>query len=142
MLSLAGDLGLLIEGAQHITVGRNGKRLTALIAMANAALPADDPRKLTRAHVDTLRAVVDSNDGKRRPRGAARPTGERDRGIPAAVEGGRVDGWTGGRVDGQDDTGEKGFPSDAFLARIALRHLCPSFFALRYFRYVIFALRY
>ncbi len=61
VLSLAGDLGLLIEGAQHITVGRNGKRLTALIAFANAALPADDPRKLTRAHVDTLRAVADSN---------------------------------------------------------------------------------
>jgi hypothetical protein len=60
VLSLAGDLGLLIEGAQHITIGKNGKRLTALIAMANAALADDDGRKLTRAHLDALRAVVDS----------------------------------------------------------------------------------
>lgn len=60
VLSLAGELGLLIEGSQHITIGKNATRLTALIAMANAALPADDPRKLTRAHLDALRAAVDS----------------------------------------------------------------------------------
>ena len=62
-LSLAGELGLLIEGSQHITIGRNGHRLTALIAMANAALNDDDPRKLTRADVDALRAAAAGQNG-------------------------------------------------------------------------------
>ena len=59
VLSLAGELGLLIEGAQHITIGRNVSRLTALIALANAALLDDDPRKLRRDHVDALRSAAD-----------------------------------------------------------------------------------
>jgi len=58
-VSLAGELGLLIEGAQHITIGRNVARLTALIALANAALVDDDPRKLRREHVDALRSAAD-----------------------------------------------------------------------------------
>ena len=62
-LSLAGELGLLIEGSQHITIGKNGHRLTALIAMANAALSDEDPRKLTRAHLDALRAATDEKNG-------------------------------------------------------------------------------
>ena len=60
VLSLAGDLGLLIEGAQHITIGRNTARLTALIALANAALTDDDPRKFKRAHVAALRSAAAS----------------------------------------------------------------------------------
>ena len=60
VLSLAGELGLLIEGAQHITIGRNVARLTAMIALANAALSDDDPHKLKRAHVDALRLAADS----------------------------------------------------------------------------------
>ncbi len=69
VLSLAGDLGLLIEGSQHITIGKSGARLTALIAMANAALSDDDPRKLKRVHVEALRAAAtggsktDGSDG-------------------------------------------------------------------------------
>ncbi|HEV8496737.1 MAG TPA: hypothetical protein VGQ56_07750 [Gemmatimonadaceae bacterium] len=59
VVSLAGELGLLIEGAQHITIGRNVARLTALIALANAALVDDDPRKLRREHVDALRSAAD-----------------------------------------------------------------------------------
>ena len=59
VLSLAGEIGLLIEGAQHITIGRNVGRLTALIALANAALLDDDPRKLRRDHVDALRSAAD-----------------------------------------------------------------------------------
>jgi len=59
VLSLAGDLGLLIEGAQHITIGRNVARLTALIAVANAAMSDDEPRKFKRAHVEALRAAAD-----------------------------------------------------------------------------------
>ena len=55
VLSLAGELGLLIEGAQHITIGRNVGRLTALIALANAALSDGEPRKLTPTHVEVLR---------------------------------------------------------------------------------------
>ena len=58
VLSLAGELGLLIEGAQHITIGRNVSRLTALIALANAALLDDDPRKLRSEHVDALRSAA------------------------------------------------------------------------------------
>jgi hypothetical protein len=66
VLSLAGELGLLIEGAQHITIGRNVARLTALIALANAAMSDDDPHKLKRAHVDALRAVAEgSKAGKK-----------------------------------------------------------------------------
>jgi hypothetical protein len=53
----------LIEGAQHVTIGKNGPRLTALIAMANAALSDDDPRKFTRAHLDALRAAADEKNG-------------------------------------------------------------------------------
>jgi hypothetical protein len=65
VLSLAGELGLLIEGAQHITIGRNVARLTALIALANAAMSDDDPHKLKQAHVDALRAVVQGAAGKK-----------------------------------------------------------------------------
>jgi hypothetical protein len=65
VLSLAGELGLLIEGAQHITIGRNVARLTALIAVANAAISDDDPHKLKRAHVDALRAVIEGGAGKK-----------------------------------------------------------------------------
>ena len=64
VLSLAGELGLLIEGAQHITIGRNVARLTAIIALANAAMADDDPHKFKRAHVDALRSLADSADGK------------------------------------------------------------------------------
>lgn len=63
VLSLAGELGLLIEGAQHITIGRNVGRLTALIALANAALNDDDPRKFKRAHVDALRSAAARAEG-------------------------------------------------------------------------------
>jgi len=59
VLSLAGELGLLIEGAQHITIGRNVARLTALIAVANAAMSDEEPRKFKRAHVDALREAAD-----------------------------------------------------------------------------------
>jgi hypothetical protein len=62
VLSLAGELGLLIEGAQHITIGRNVARLTALIAVANAAMSDEEPRKFKRAHVDALRAAADNGD--------------------------------------------------------------------------------
>jgi len=65
VLSLAGELGLLIEGAQHITIGRNVARLTALIAVANAAMNDDDPHKLKRAHVDALRAAAEGKPGKK-----------------------------------------------------------------------------
>src|SRR5215468_5604863 len=58
VLTLAGELGLLIEGAQHITIGRNVGRLTAMIALANAALSDEDPRKLTPTHVEVLRSVA------------------------------------------------------------------------------------
>src|SRR5215475_7181635 len=64
VLSLAGELGLLIEGAQHITIGRNVGRLTALIALANAALNDDDPRKFKREQVDVLRSVADKAGGE------------------------------------------------------------------------------
>ena len=64
VLSLAGELGLLIEGAQHITIGRNVARLTALIAVANAAMNDDDPHKLKRAHVEALRAAAESGGGR------------------------------------------------------------------------------
>ena len=65
VLSLAGELGLLIEGAQHITIGRNVARLTALIAVANAAMSDDDPHKLKRVHVEALRAVADGGAGEK-----------------------------------------------------------------------------
>jgi hypothetical protein len=65
VLSLAGELGLLIEGAQHITIGRNVARLTALIALANAAMSDEDPHKLKRAHVDALRAVIEGGAVKK-----------------------------------------------------------------------------
>jgi hypothetical protein len=63
VLSLAGDLGLLIEGAQHITIGRNVARLTALIAVANAAMSDEEPRKFKRAHVEALRSVAEGGVG-------------------------------------------------------------------------------
>jgi hypothetical protein len=62
VLSLAGELGLLIEGAQHITIGRNVARLTALIAVANAAMSDEEPRKFKRAHVEALRTAADNAD--------------------------------------------------------------------------------
>jgi len=64
VLSLAGDLGLLIEGAQHITIGRNVGRLTALIALSNAALKDDDPRKFKPEHVEALHSAADKAKGK------------------------------------------------------------------------------
>jgi hypothetical protein len=64
VLSLAGDLGLLIEGAQHITIGRNVARLTALIAVANAAMSDDEPRKFKRGHVEALRAAAEGGAEK------------------------------------------------------------------------------
>jgi hypothetical protein len=64
VLSLAGELGLLIEGAQHITIGRNVARLTALIALSNAALKDDDPRKFKREQVHALRSAADKADGE------------------------------------------------------------------------------
>ena len=63
VLSLAGELGLLIEGAQHITIGRNVGRLTAIIALANAALADDVPHKFKRAHVDALRSAASAAEG-------------------------------------------------------------------------------
>ena len=64
VVSLAGDLGLLIEGAQHITIGRNTGRLTALIALANAAMSEGEPRKFTPAHVEALRSVAAKTKGE------------------------------------------------------------------------------
>jgi hypothetical protein len=64
VLALAGELGLLIEGAQHITIGRNVRSLTALIALSNAALSDDDPRKFKRAHVDALRSAAAAAEGR------------------------------------------------------------------------------
>jgi hypothetical protein len=64
VLSLAGELGLLIEGAQHITIGRNVGRLTALIALANAALSDGEPRKLTPTHVEVLRSAAAATSGE------------------------------------------------------------------------------
>ena len=64
VLSLAGELGLLIEGAQHITIGRNPGRLTALIALANAAMKDDEPHKFTPTHVEALRSAAAAADGK------------------------------------------------------------------------------
>jgi hypothetical protein len=64
VVSLAGELGLLIEGAQHITIGRNVGRLTALIALSNAALNDDDPRKFKREQVTALRSAAEKAGGE------------------------------------------------------------------------------
>ena len=47
------------------TIGRNVARLTALIAVANAAMSDDEPRKLKRVHVEALRAAAEGEAGEK-----------------------------------------------------------------------------
>lgn len=57
-----GEFGLVVAaerlGGHAVVVGRDVSTLAAAIALANAAVNDEDPRKLTRKHVNTLRRVA------------------------------------------------------------------------------------
>lgn len=53
--------GVLIDGGSWTASIFEAENVRRLIAIANAALPDDDPRKITRARVEALRSVCRHN---------------------------------------------------------------------------------